>query len=182
MRESSGPIVLLDFQALYIALTGVKRDSNNRYPLRDPALLPTVEYMRQAGITQARERGIDMVVTNSDGDHGRRAYLLGRMTDTAPESILRNAGEEVIESGFASLVAGVREIIVDPGEAVVRARLANKSGQLEPECVKAIGRFYGNQRNYRYSDGSIRRHGPERSGRGRGYSGGGGGRGGGRRR
>ncbi len=64
------------------------------------------------------------------------------MTDTAPESILRNAGEEVIESGFASLVAGVREIIVDPGEAVVRARLANKSGQLEPECVKAIGRWF----------------------------------------
>ena len=97
------------------------------------------------------------------------------MTDTAPESILRNAGKEVIETGFASLVAGVREIIVDPGEAVVRARLANKSGQLEPECVKAVGRWYGNQRNFRYSDGSLRRHG---GGGGRG----GGGRGGGRRR
>ena len=170
MRKSSGPIILLDFQSLYVALTGVKRDSNGRYPLRDQALLPTVEYMRQAGITQARERGLDMVVTNADGDLGRRAYLLGRMTDTAPEQILRDATEEVIDKGFASLVAGVREVIVDPGEAVVRARLANKSGQLEPECVKAVGRWYGSQRNYRWSDGSLRRHG------------GGGGRGGGRRR
>ena len=62
-----------------------------------------------AVITGARTREIGIIATNSDGDPARRALLL------------------------SELGAGATERIIDPGEDVVRARLADPvTGDLRP--------------------------------------------------
>ena len=111
--------VLADFQAIYVALTGVTRGADRRYPLRVPSLLPIVEYVRRAIITTARGRGIEVVATNSDGDAARRRMLL------------------------AELGGGATERVVDPGEQEVVRRLSDRStGSLDPACRSAINRWY----------------------------------------
>ena len=120
LQEWSGPVVLIDFQSLVAALTGVVRGPDGRYPLRDERLLPIVEYLRRAALTAARNRDIDAIVTNSDGDPTRRALLLDEL------------GE------------GATERVVDPGRQVVTARLADAAtGTLSPECTSAVARWYG---------------------------------------
>ena len=59
LQEWSGPVVLIDFQSLTIALTGVVRGPDGRYPLRDERLLPIIEYLRRAALTAARNRDLD---------------------------------------------------------------------------------------------------------------------------
>ena len=56
----------------------------------------------------AREREIGIVATNSDGSPARRAYMLGL------------------------LGPGAVERVIDPGRAVVEARLADAAGNLSP--------------------------------------------------
>ena len=111
--------VAADFQSIYAALTLVQRDPSGRYPLRDERLLPIVEYLRRAVFTGALGRDIDIIATNSDGDPARRKFLLGQL---GPGSVER---------------------LVDPGESVVAARLADPvSGDLAEECGQAIQRWY----------------------------------------
>ncbi len=118
-EEHAGLVVIADFQSIYAALTGDTRGPNGRYPLRDERLLPLAEYARRAIITGATAREIDVIATNSDGDPERRRELLGR------------------------LGAGATERIVDPGEDVVSARLADPAtGELSDDCAQAIGRWY----------------------------------------
>ena len=118
--EHGGLVVIADFQALYAALTGDVRGPDGRYPLRDDRLLPLVEYTRRAAVTGAVNREVDVIATNSDGSDARRAFLLEQ------------------------LGAGATERIVDPGRAVVAARLADAStGELSSECEGAISRWYG---------------------------------------
>ena len=108
-----------DFQAIYAAITLVQRDRNGRYPLRDDRLLPLTEYVRRAVIGGAVARDVDIIATNSDGDPARRAVLLG------------------------SLGAGAVEQVVDPGRAIVEARLSDPAtGELSIECNGAINRWY----------------------------------------
>ena len=117
-RAAAGPAVVADFQLLYLALVQDERGPDGSYPHRDEALLPIVEAMRREVIEQARQRGIEIVATNSDGDADRRADLLARLGPTAEERI------------------------IDPGEEVVTDRLRGDSGELDPECAAAIGRWY----------------------------------------
>ena len=122
LEEMQSPRVRADFQSLYVALTGVERDSSGRYPLRDPALVPVVDAVRFAAIAAAVRRGIEVVATNSSGDPSRRRLLL--------DSLGPNATERII----------------DPGPAVVAARLADPiTGTVSVECGQATGRWY----NYR---------------------------------
>ena len=111
MREwTGGPVVLADFQRIYAALAGVERMADGRYPERpehDP-LMPLVEFIRRRLIRQARERQVAVVATNSDGDLDRRRLLLDEIGD------------------------GAQEEVVDPGRAVVSARLADAAGVLSP--------------------------------------------------
>ena len=112
-------MVAADFQALYVALTLAVRDADGRYPPRNDDLLPLTEYLRRAVIGAARQRNVDLVVTNSDGSPERRSFLLAEMG------------------------AGAVERIVDPGEAVVAARLADPvTGELSEDCSQAIGRWF----------------------------------------
>ena len=63
--EYPGTAALADFQSVYAALTGDARGPDGRYPLRNPALLPLVEYTRRAIITGAVNREIFVIATNS---------------------------------------------------------------------------------------------------------------------
>ena len=116
----TGVASIADFEAVYAALTGDTRGPDGRYPLRDPALLPLVEYTRRAIITGALSRDIYLITTNSDGDPDRRSMLLGL------------------------LGAGATERIIDPGRAIVEARLSDpETGELSDECGQAVDRWYG---------------------------------------
>ena len=115
-----GTAAIADFQSIYVALTGDQRGPDGRYPLRDPALLPLVEYTRRAIISAARVRDIYVVATNSDGRIERREEILGFLGD------------------------GAEERIIDPGYAAVKRRLAEPdTGELSSECSNAISRWYG---------------------------------------
>ena len=112
--------VAADFQALYAALTLAVRGPDGRFPLRDDRLLSVTEYIRSVLVRTATERGISVVLTNSDGDPDRRQDLLARIGAPAAERI------------------------VDPGEQTVRARLSDPvTGELSSDCQQAIARWYG---------------------------------------
>ena len=118
--EANEPTIIADFQAIYAAVSGDVRGPDGRYPLRDERLLPITEYARRAVIGAARERGLGIIATNSDGDPGRGVFLL------------------------RELGAGAVERILDPGRDIVEARLSDpETGELSPECDAAIGRWYG---------------------------------------
>ena len=113
--------VLIDYTRIYVALAGVERGPDGRYPVREDGdrLLPVVAAIKTYAIREAARRELPGYVTTSD---------------SRPEEIekLRAAG-----------ATGPVETI-DLGEQVVRARLADpKSGQLSAECLKALGRWYG---------------------------------------
>lgn len=121
LRDNPDLRAVADFQTIFAALSLVERGSDGRYPLRHAHddLLPLTEYVRRAVITGAVQRGLGLIVTNSDGDLDRRQFLLSQM------------GE------------GAAERIVDPGEAIVKARLADPmDGALSSECEGAINRWY----------------------------------------
>ena len=119
LLENPQLAVLADFQLVYRALTDVERGRDGRYPLRDDRLLPLTEYIRRAIITGAVTREISVIATNSDGDADRRAFLLSQL------------GE------------GASERIIDPGRAVVTARLSDpETGELSDDCGEAIARWY----------------------------------------
>ena len=118
---SAGPAVALDFQSLYAALLLLERQVDGRYPPREPRhgfVLPMVEYIRRAAITAARDREIEVVLTNSDSDPQRRAALVGL------------------------LKGGATERVIDPGRAVVVERLSDADGNLSSQCADAIGRWF----------------------------------------
>ena len=119
LRESNQPTVVADFQAIVVSLLLLERGSDGLYPPRPEWILPTAEYVRQSIITAATERGINLVVTNSDGDPLRRRFLLDRL------------GENAVER------------VVDPGESIVRARLSDPiTGVVSGPCAGAIARWY----------------------------------------
>ena len=119
--ETPGPAVVIEFQEIYAMLLGLQRMDNGRYPPRlesDAFAMPMAEYLRRTAITAATARDITPIVSNSDGDQGRRAALLGFMGP------------------------GFTEIVVDPGIEVVTERLSVE-GTLDPDCRAAINRWYG---------------------------------------
>ena len=120
LGETPGPAVLVEFQELYATLLGIERLPSGRYPERlesDAYIMPLVEYTRRAIITAARERDITPIVTNSDGLQERRTALLGY------------------------LGPGSREVVVDPGRAIVEEALSIDD-ELSEQCDKAIRRWY----------------------------------------
>ena len=121
LAAATTPMVAADFQTIYAGLLLLERQSDGRYPQRNPAfnpwMLPLTEAVRQTVITFAVEREIDVVAMNSDGSPARRAYLLQR------------------------LGPGATEAIVDPGISVVRERLS-VDGVLSDDCNSAINRYY----------------------------------------
>ena len=125
-QERSPGDVVIDFTALYVAVAGVQRDPvTGRYPERldgDPRL-PLVSALRDRAIEEAAARELNGFVTTSD---------------SRPSSINRLA---TLAAAPGVEVAQVR--IIDPGEDVVRARLADPvSGALSSACESALDRWY----------------------------------------
>ena len=122
LSETSQAIVV-DFQSLYAALLQLVRLPNGRFPERldsDAYALAATEYLRRAAITAAQQRELYTIVTNSDGSPARRQQLLGLL---GPDAVER---------------------VIDPGKAVVTARLADTvTGELSQQCASAIDRWYG---------------------------------------
>ena len=122
LQEASEPTIAADFQSIVAALLLQERDEDGKYPPRPDWVLPTAEYVRRTVISAARNRGINVIATNSDGATARRQFLVNQ------------------------LGPGATERVVDPGMQVVRNRLAGRSGRLSADCGKAIARWYGRLR------------------------------------
>ena len=113
--------VLADTTALWVALSGVVRGPDGRYPVRDesdPALASAL-YLQAVAARFALSRGARVGVTTSRrGQESRWAQMA------------QEAGVEF----------NVRT--VEPPEDVVRARLADDDGNLSSECERALSRWY----------------------------------------
>ena len=122
LAAAAVPTIMIEFQDLYASVLGIRRNpETGRYPARRPQdayALPMAEYLRQAAITGAISQELDIVLTSSDGNADRRAFLLGR------------------------LGAGATERVIDPGIEVVTERLSVE-GTLDPDCAAAISRWFG---------------------------------------
>ena len=121
MLEAGEIEVLADTTALWVALSGVVRGPDGKFPVRtvdDPALAAAL-YLQATAARFALSSGARVGVTTSRrGQQSRWAQMA------------QEAGVEF----------NVRTI--DPGEDVVRARLADDDGNLSAECARAIGRWY----------------------------------------
>ena len=78
LAAATVPTALVDFTAIFNAITGTERGPDGKFPDRGDGggLLPMAETLRQAAIRIAQEREVDVVATNSDGSPSRRSYLL----------------------------------------------------------------------------------------------------------
>ena len=118
--ETSGPVVIAEFQEIYASLLGIRRLESGRYPERldrDAFAIPLAETTRRHIIEEAVGRGFDAVTTNSNSDLERRSSLLGL------------------------LGPGATEEVIDPGFDVVRDRLSI-DGELSEQCEEALGRWF----------------------------------------
>ena len=122
MLEAGEVDLVADTTALWVALSGVTRGPDGRFPVRpltDPAKLMAL-YVQKVTVRKGLSEGWDVAVTAS--------------AQNIEEKWKRVADE------FA---ASLRVRTVDPGEAVVRARLSEPDGKLSDPCAKAIRRWFG---------------------------------------
>ena len=124
LLESGELDVVSDLTSIWAALRGLKRGPDGKFPVRldtDPAL-PLAQRLKLEAVRQALQRGLRVAATSSTRKDR------GLMVDMAAE-----AG------------AAFTERIVDPGRAVVAARLAGPDGSLSGACSAAIGRWYDSE-------------------------------------
>ena len=77
------------------------------------------EYLRRVIITSGQDRGFDVITTNSDGDPGRRELLV------------------------MFLGPGATEIVMDPGESIIRDRLTfGMASGPSAQCQEAMDRWF----------------------------------------
>lgn len=122
MLEAGEVAVVSDITSLWAALSGAVRGADGRYPVRsndDPAL-EVARYIQRVVVRRALETGANVAVTTSQ--HGQ---------ENSWRAWADRAG------------TGFRVRTVDPGFDVVRARLADDTGDLSQACQDAIGRWYG---------------------------------------
>ena len=117
--------MLADTSATWALVGGIERDpETGLYPVRldtDPRL-DLARYVRRTIARHGLELNLDVVATTSD---------------SAPEAVAvwRTIAED-LRSEF------VTENL-DPGRAVVEARLVDRDGVLSPACADAVRRWYG---------------------------------------
>ena len=153
LADVGAPVAVVDFTALYVALSGDARDpETGRYPLRQAALLPLAEYVRRTAISRAVAHELPIVATNASGDPERRASLLAHLAtgrqptpEQAVEIVEQAAGRDVREAlreRYGASLLQVDEIVISPDEAVVIKRLSDPLGVLSDDCAQAINRWY----------------------------------------
>ena len=120
---AAGEIQLLaDVTALWAALTGAVRGPDGKYPVRlpdDPGLRAAL-YLQATAAHHGLREGLDVAVTTSQrGQEARWGQVAA--AESAPLHVRT----------------------VDPGEVVVRARLADAAtGVLSSACDLAVSRWY----------------------------------------
>ena len=124
MLQEGEADIQADLTAMWVALRGVRRGPDGRYPIRtdaDPAISTGLAaYMRRTAVRQGVRSGLRVVVTS--GSPGAALDL----------------------QAIADALGVTFEVrTVDPGEATVRARLAGADGELGEECERAVRRWYG---------------------------------------
>ena len=115
--------VVADLTALWVALRSLERDPSGRYPIRegdDPTIRTGLAaYVRAAVVRQALREDLAVAVTSGTP---QMAAKWSRVAE---------------EEGAPFTVR-----TIDPGEAVVRARL-EVDGLLPEQCEAAVRRWYG---------------------------------------
>ena len=110
----------LDLTAIWASIRGLERGPDGRYPVRldDGQGLRMAAYLKSTGIAFAERENLNGWTTTSS---------------SAPESI-----ERLRARGASGVVR-----TIDPGEQVVRRRLTDPiTGELDPECDRALLRWY----------------------------------------
>ncbi len=124
LRAETPGAYVADFQELYASILAIRRDpATGRYPEREPDdayALAMAEYMRVVLINRAVADGNVVIATNSRGAPERREQLL---------TLLGGVGR-------------AREVVIDPGRAVVTQRLARPDGTLSDQCGQALSGWY----------------------------------------
>ena len=114
--------VVADVTQLWAATGGYERDQDGRYPVRDendPAL-HTARVLQATAVSFGLRQGYNVITTTSQRDQVER---------WSSEAVRHDAEFDVRT--------------VDPGEDVVTDYLADPdTGELSPECDRAIGRWY----------------------------------------
>ena len=121
MVEAGEVEVVADTTRLWAALGLYERGRDGRYPVRedgDPALAVAL-YAQGVAVRRGLDEGAEVAVTTSRRGQETRWRLVAEAAGTT---------------------LNVRT--VDPGEDVVRARLAEPDGELSEACERAIGRWY----------------------------------------
>ena len=113
--------LVADTTAIWAAIGAKARDDSGSYPVRADGdlLLPLALYLKTTVARQGLERDLRVVKTSS-----------------TPTDLPR---DRALASEFG---ASFREIVVDPGESVVRDRLRGEDGSVSDDCEQAIARFY----------------------------------------
>ena len=117
-RERRPGEVVIDYTLLWAALTMARRGPDGRFPERgdDGPSLPLVSAVKAFALSEAVRR-----------------ELSGYVTSSARSDVERLEGR-----------TGRRAVIIDPGRAVVAARLTDpETGVLSSACSVALGRWYG---------------------------------------
>ena len=123
MRAAGEIDLIADTTALWVALTGVRRDpATGRYPVRpddDPAL-GAARYLKETAVHHGLRENLNVAVTASERGTAEKWGAIASRYD-APLSVTT----------------------VDPGLDVVTDRLADpETGVLSDECNAAIGRWF----------------------------------------
>ena len=122
MKNAGQVDLIADVTAIWAAISASIRDARTgKYPIRDdndPALA-AARYLQTTLANFSMRQGLDVAVTTSQRSQVRRWQMLAD-----------DLGQEL------------SVLTVDPGEEVVRERLADEDGTLSPECETAIGRWY----------------------------------------
>ena len=117
--------VLADTSATWALVGGIERDpETGLYPVRldDDPRLDLARYVRRTIARHGLVLGLDVVAT---------------ISDSAQEAVAqwRTIAED-LRSAFVTET-------IDPGRAVVEARLVDRNGVLSPACENAVRRWYG---------------------------------------
>ncbi len=115
--------IVADYTGLWVALRGVQRGPDGRYPIRedsDPVVTSGLAaYLRAAAVREGLRQGLNVAVTSGTPDTAVKWAEVARETET-PFQVRTE----------------------DPGESVVRERLS-VDGELPQQCELAVRRWYG---------------------------------------
>ena len=117
-RERGPHGIVIDFTALWAALTGATRGPDGKYPERtdDDPSLALVSAVKAFAVSQAITRELTGFVTTSSRT----------------------------EMARLEVQTGQPAVVIDPGEDVVRGRLTDqRTGVMSEDCAKAMARWYG---------------------------------------